>query len=378
MEKTLEKFTEVTADPYKTLKDWKKANNKKIICCYPMHIPEELVHAAGMLPVVLLESNEPITLAPAYIQSFFCGIARSNIDVAMKGNLDFLDGVVVAELCLPLRGMGNVMRRDFHTAYYKSIQTPVNLKLPFSKPFFMEELRRFKSSLEEFTGQEIKEESLKQSIAVYNKNRALLRKLNDIRRSKTGLLSAREMAAIVVAAMLMPKEEHSQLLEQLLPELEAAKPSDDKKVRLILTGSMCELPPSDILDMIEEVGGVVVDDDLYTGSRYFVTDVQTDAEPLEALADRYCNMVAPCPTRANHPENNWADYVIDMVKRNQAQGVISIVAKYCEPHTFWYPYIKQKLSDAEIPEFMLETEHEVISLGQMKTRLQAFMEMLGG
>jgi benzoyl-CoA reductase subunit C len=240
-----------------------------------------------------------------------------------------------------------------------------------------DELYRFKTSLEKFVEHEITDEALWQSIEVYNRNRRLLRQLYDLRRKNPGLLKAREVLAMVFSSMLMPKEEHSQLLSECLSQMQDTTPSDRSGVRLILAGSLCEAPKVDLLDLLEEVGAVVVDDDLYTGSRYFVQDVDGEGSPMEALARRYEQMLARCPTRIDH-ENHWGPHLIDMVGRSKAQGVVNWMVKYCEPHNLWYPDVKQSLEKAGIPELLLETDHEIMSLGQIKTRFQVFVEMIGG
>jgi len=84
---------------------------------------------------------------------------------------------------------------------------------------------------------------------------------------------------------------------------------------------------------------------------------------------------APCPTRVDI-EADWGDYLIEKVSKAQAQGVINIMVKYCEPHAFYYPHVKKKLAQAGIPELLLETEHEQAPLGQYRTRLEAFLEMV--
>lgn len=297
------------------------------------------------------------------------------MDVALKGKLDFLDGIICSDTCHTIRGIAGILKKNLPHLYHDFLALPAAINLPVSKPYLMKELGRLKARLEEFAGCEITEEALQNSIALYNKNRALMRKLYDLRRAKPGLLSAKEMGAVVVSSMLLPREEHSELLEALLAELQAKEPASNEKVKLILSGSLCEAPEADLLDLIEDVGAVIVDDDLYTGSRYVITDVEVKTDPMEALADRYLKMRAPCPTRSN-PQQDWAEYLLGMVRESGAQGVITILVKFCEPHAFYYPYVRQRLVAAGIPELMIETEHEELDLGQIRTRLQAFIEII--
>jgi len=175
--------------------------------------------------------------------------------------------------------------------------------------------------------------------------------------------------------MLMPKEEHTTLMESLVTELERAKPSLPEGKRLFLSGHLCQSPKADILDLIEGVGGIIVDDDLYTGYRYYAVDVEVDGKPVEALAERHLEKSLPIPKRSYLPIR-WEKYLVERAKASRAQGVVVLVAKYCEPHLFSYPFIKEALTAAGIPHIMVETEHEVVSLEAVRTRLQAFVEML--
>jgi benzoyl-CoA reductase subunit C len=176
--------------------------------------------------------------------------------------------------------------------------------------------------------------------------------------------------------MLMPKEEHSELLESLLQDLEKRSSTHQEGIQLYLSGHLCQGPKADILDLIEGTGGLIIDDDLYTGYRYFAVDVEIDGRPTEALARRYLDKTIPIPTLSDETIR-WDQYIVEKVRDSGVQGVIVLIAKYCEPHLFLYPFIKKSLTEAGVPHLMLESEHEVVSLEGMKTRLQAFMEMLG-
>ena len=130
----------------------------------------------------------------------------------------------------------------------------------------------------------------------------------------------------------------------------------------------------DVLDLVEELGAVVVDDDLYVGSRYFATQVDETLDPIEALAAKFIENI-PCPTKYD-PSKDWGDYLVSMARRSRAGGVVIFMAKFCEPHGFDYPHLKDKLSDAGIPHLLLQTDHSGPS-GQIRTRLQAFIELIG-
>lgn len=368
-------FRAVVDAPYEKLELWKEANQKKVVGCSPMQFPEELIYAAGMLPVVLQETDEALTQGFSHIYPFFCGITRNIIDIAVKGQLSFLDGLVYTDICVQNRNAACIIRQNLPASYVEFAQLPSSLASKGVIEDTIRELERVKASLEKLAGRKIDNESLKQSISVYNKNRSLLRQLHDLRRANPNLLPYRDMQVIVQSSMLMPKEEHTALMESLVAEVERMKPSPVEGKRLFISGHLCQSPKADILDLIEGVGGIIVDDDLYTGYRYYAVDVEADGNPIEALAKRYLEKSMPVPTRRDLPVR-WERYIAERVKASKAQGVVVLIVKYCEPHLFYYPFIKKTLENAGVPHIMVETEHEVVSLEGVRTRLQAFIEML--
>jgi benzoyl-CoA reductase subunit C len=374
-EEILEIFAEVVRSPQESLVRWKEENKKKIIGVFPMDIPEEIIHAAGMLPVVMWENDEPITLGGSHLSPYNCGIFRSVVDEGAKGKLGFLDGFVSYETCLQARHVQYILQKTGMKAHFQRIFLPGMATGTAGKLFMIENLERLKKSLEGFGNTKIGREQLRQSIRVYNENRALLRSLYRLRKENPGLLKAREIMAAVQSSMLMLKEDHSLLLARLLQVLEKEPQQPEKRSRIILSGSLCAAPRSFMLDLIEEAGMVIVDDDLYVGSRYFLNDAGTQRDPLEALTDRFQQREPPSPTKVDS-EMHWGDYLVRMVRENQAAGLISLILKYCPPHLAYYPDVERKMALNGIHALMLEMEHEMVSSEQVKTRLQAFRETL--
>jgi len=380
MEEALSKFLEISKDPYKHVSEWKERNRKKVIGVYPMWIPEEIIHASGILPVVIWRGNEPVTIGHAHVPPFNCGLTRSFVDDALREKLKFMDGMVFYRMCLQEMGLKFIIEHNAQPkpAYIGYLYLPAVFdKNPALKEFLIEELKGFRKDMGNISGREVSDDSLKKSIEVYNKSRALLRRLYEWRRNNGGRIRAREVQAIVHASMLMPKEEHTEMVERLLPQLEERKASSDHKIRVILSGGLCQTVPNDVLDMIEDLGMEVVDDDMYIGSRYFAGDAHLNGDPMEALAERYMEDEPVCPTKGEWMKN-WGDHLIQMVNENRANGVISLLIKFCPPHMCWYPAVREKLAEDGIPHLMIEVEHEVTSLESTKTRLAAFLETIKG
>jgi benzoyl-CoA reductase subunit C len=375
MKHTLKLLADVTDSPYSRLKQWKKETGRKMIGCFPMYVPEEIIHAAGLLPVVLLGQEQPITLADNYVQPYICTPVRSNLDLSLKGGMDCLDGLVFPDICEPAQMISEVWNLHQPAPFFHNLMVPVNTSANYSLSHLTQEFSRLKAALEKFIGRPITQENLKDSIAIYNGHRLLLHRLYQLRRECPECFKARDVATVVASSMFMPKEEHNRLLGQLLEEVAAKAPASTGRAKLVISGCFCDMPEVDILDLVEELGALVVDDDLYVGRRYFQTLVNDQEEPLVALARRYIEDV-PCPTKYN-PNKDWGEYLLRLCREAKADGVFIILIKYCEPHALDYPRLKQRLSQDNVPHLLIETDHSGAT-GQIRTRLQAFIEILQG
>ena len=382
MSDMIEKFRTVARAPYEWAESWKEANQKKVVGVAPMHLPEELIHAAGVLPIIIQESDEPVDEGYAYIFPYFCGFVRNVIDMATKGKYDFLDGLIFSDMCIQTKSTHAILyssklHRNLQVKYVKLVQPPLNLMQPWAAEDTMDEFRRLRTELAQtFAENHIDDESIRQSIIIYNKNRGLLQKLYQLRRENPGLLAAKDMQSVVIASLVMPKEEHSVLLEGLISQLAESRPDTRVGVRLYLSGHLCHRVNPEILSFIEDLGGIIVDDDLYTGARYFGTeDANVDGDPMEALVRRYMSITVPCPTRY-HDFSKWDEYILQRARSSRSEGVIILQPKFCEPQMFSYPYQKATLAAGGMPHILIETEHEAISMEALRNKVQAFLEIL--
>ncbi|MDY6790458.1 MAG: 2-hydroxyacyl-CoA dehydratase family protein [Thermodesulfobacteriota bacterium] len=379
METILKKIADITSDPYAYVVGIKKDSGKKIIGCFPMFVPEEIIHAAGMMPVVIWRGNELVTWGHSHVPPYDCGITRSFVDDAVKGRLEFMDGMVFhIRQCLQAGEFPLIMERNVKPDYLKILNFPPIYPGAAAAEFTMLEMESFKSSIEKFAGKKINDDDLENSIKVYNKNRDLLEKIYQIRRKKPEILKARQVMQIVWSSMMMPKEDNNDLLEELIAGMEKAEvKSRPESLKVIPVGCLCQTMQFDILDMIEDLGMIIPDDDLFVGSRYFANKVRLNGNPLESLVGRYLKKTPLCPTKGIW-DIHWGDEAIKKMKANNAKGIISVLVKYCPPHSCYYPDFKSKMESEGVPEIMIQIEHEIISLESVKTRLQSFAEILGG
>jgi len=304
-------------------------------------------------------------------------------DQAAKGELDFIDEFVAGSGASSVQGLcvQDVLKAIFPKKAIDTKELIAFMSDPWTKESVIDTFTKNKENVEKVTGNKVTDEGLRNSIRLYNKGRALMRELYQMRREGNAALSPMQMQDIVKSSMVMDKEEHNALLEELVPKVRANKVNrDERLLPVFLSGHMCQAAKADILRLVGDAGGVAVDDDLYHGWRYIVQDVAEHAEdPIEALAQAYLdkNKACPCPTRVE-PATNWELTLLNAVKVCGAKGLIILQAKYCEPHMFYYAEIKENFEKAGIPHLLLETEHEVVSMEGMRTRIESFIESFRG
>lgn len=356
---------------------WKKSNDRKVVGILPMNFPPELVHAAGALPVLIQEDRNQITFGRTLLHEFYCGFTRSLVDQAATKRLESFDGFFVVDHCVALLGAVDALRFQLPEKKVYLAQYPASMDEDSTSIQVGRKNAAIVTELEDFCGVHISDEVLTASIRKYNRSRQLIRKLYDLRRSGRASVSAVQMQVLIKSSMVMDIDQHTEILLELLPLIEVEGTKNPELVKVHLSGHLCHAPRSELLELIEQSGAVIVDDDLFAGYRYISTDVAEEGPPMEALVSWYKsrNVNAPCCTRAQK-NVDWADFLVEKVNSNGAQGVITLMPKFCEPHMLYYPEIKKALEKNKIPHIRIETEHEGIPIESIKTRLESFFEMV--
>jgi len=365
----IERLRRLRNDRHQDAREWKQRTGNKVIGVFCCNVPEELIYAAGMLPVRILGEPEEATEANLHFPTNVCPYLKRCFDQALKGRYDYLDGLVVPNVCDVIRAMYGSWKLNLDTPYVQFLEVPQRIS-PQGVEFFSQVLARFQSSLEELSGNSVSSESLRHAIDVYNRNRALLHQAYELRQQ--GLVSGVELQGMVLSSMLMPKEEHNQLMAQYLDEA-GQRHASGEGVRLFVSASM--LDNTDFFQLIEDCGGRVVADDMPTGSRYFFYQVDGEAEPLKALAQRYLERV-PCP-RKMLPQARY-QYIIETMAGAEVQGAIIHNLKACDCHLYEYPFLKEMLEGKGLPVLFFRGEETEAEREAHRDDIEAFIEMLRG
>ena len=373
----IDRFAAVAQDPLGYAKSWKERTGKKVIGSFPMNFPGELAHAADTLPMILQESEDQITVGHGLLFPFYCGYTRSMVDQAARGDFEVLDAIMFGDHCVQLLGAADAIRMQLVNTRVIFFQLISSMCDPWTQGRSEESFSKLKAELEDFVGAPVADEALHRSIKLFNRNRQLIRRLYEMRKTGAAPLGSVDMQHIVKSSMIMDKTEHTELMEALITRFEDAPVANSRNVRLHLSGHFCQAPKPEVLAMIEECGVTVVGDDLYHGFRYISTDVPETGDPIMGLARWYMdrNTGVPCPTRV---QNNvdWDAYLLNSIREERAQGMIVLMAKFCEPHMYYYPEVREAFEKADVPHLLIETEHESMALESLKTRVETFVEVV--
>lgn len=367
-------ITAALADAGGYARDLKKRTNGRTVGYVCSYTPEELILAAGAHPLRLLGTAQAIHRADAHLQTYCCSLVRGILEEALSGNLDFLDGMVFPHTCDSIQRLSDIWRLNIPFGFHADVVLPVKLTTASAREYMADVLRKFRGDLEKSLSATIPDAVLVEAIGLTNGVRAALRRLYELRTANPALVSGSDVHRVIRASMIMDRRRFLALLEEFLAEASGkdAPAAAKRPHRLILSGGVCNAP--DVYGMIADAGGAVVWDDLCTGGRAFEEPISLDGDPIEGMADRLVKRVV-CPAKHGGLTNR-ADHLVSLVKEKNARGVIFLLLKFCDPHAFDYPYLKAALDREGIPSLLMEVEDPLPPEGQLRTRIEAFLEMM--
>ena len=366
-------FQDIAADPQAYAREWKAHTGGKVIGTFCSYAPEELILASGALGYRIVGGSGAVSKADAHLQAYCCSLVRGAMEDALDHRLDFLDGTIFPHTCDSIQRLSDLWRMNAQTGFHLDVVLPVKLNTDSARDYMTAVMGKARSELEKQLEKTISDEDLREAIDTCNRIRAAMQTLYTIRRDCPGVVAGRDVHAITRAAMVMDRRD---FLKNLFAVVEGvatrAEPACHDAKRIFLSGGVCNLP--DIYGAIEAAGGVVVGDDLCTGSRQLIGRITLEGDLMQAIARRYIER-AVCPAKHGGITRRGEELVA-LARESKAQGVIFLYLKFCDPHAFDYPYLKDMLDAAGIPTLLVELEEQTASEGQFQTRCEAFIEML--
>lgn len=369
----MEQMFEAASDlPNSWIIEWKKT--KKVIGFLCSYIPEEILYAADLLPIrVTGRGHSDSTLGDACMSRLNCPFARYLLDSILTGKLDFLDGVIGYNSCDHVRRMLDNWRLRHSPPFYHFLSIPHRTDALALK-WFADELLKLKAHLETHFNVSISDEKLLNAIKIYNQTRDLLQTIYALRKKEAPPIKGSEVAAIMTAAMSMPKDALNTQLDQLLEELEG-KEGHSNLPRLMIVGSLVDNP--EYVRIIEDLGAIVVTDSHCFGTKYFWNKVDETKPPLEALTERYL-FQSSCPRMIDETAGHETrlKHIKTLIKEYYVDGVVFERMSMCDLWSGEIYMLQKELKDLGVPNLILERDYIISGIGQMKTRSQAFIEVL--
>ena len=372
IETMLETFRGIADNPHAQLQKHLVAG-KRVIGVGPYYAPEELVYAAGAVPFGVWGCMGAPNEARKYFPPFYCSICQMTLEMGLTGMLDGLSGYMTTALCDTLRAASQNWRAGVGNAIpLIYVSQPQNRKTDFGRAYAVDSYAQVAHEVEECAHGIIDDENLGAAIRLYNEWRAAMREFVELAGSHPAEVGVRARLAVIQAGYYMDKAEHLAMVRELNAALAQLPESAGGFKRVVLSGIFEDIPA--IAEMIDEMGYAVVADDLAKESRVFVMAVPEDEPPLEALADAWCALDGD--SLLYDPEKLHPKKVADLARASQAQGVILLLAKFCDPEEFDAPFVKAACHEAGIPFLQIEVDQSTETYEQARTQLEAFADVL--
>lgn len=366
----MEKIKQLLKTRHKEAQKLKQEGNRLIgyFCSY---CPEEIVYAAGLIPVRIFDTPTSYPRQTKHLQSYYCAHCHGCLEAGLRGDYDYLDGIVLPYACDHTRSAYESWRVNKLLRYTRFIDMPSQVDTLIAKEFFMQELKSFTSSLEKAFQVEITTNKISQGILLCNENRRLLRRLFELKKEDRSPVSGSDTFLAILSSTISSKKFHTEMVRECLSNIDGRAEGNSGKKRIMLMGT--ELHSDQIIAYIENNGGFVAADELCTGTRYIWNDVDEEKEVFEALAERYllgvnCPIKRPGTLRMNHIEKMLEEFKID--------AVIHLHPKNCDPLSWEEPFIKKMLDQKGIPSLFLETETEQ-TMKSLAQNLEALLVACG-
>ncbi|MGE5188705.1 MAG: 2-hydroxyacyl-CoA dehydratase subunit D [Gemmatimonadota bacterium] len=357
----------VRDDPAGAVRRWKALSGRKAVGCFPLYLPEEVLHAAGMLPVTLW-GDEFANPPPANVPPFLCGIVRG-VFAAVRGGLwDALDAWAVPSTCDSIQNAVEVLKAGGEARPLFPLVFPLSGDLAGSTEYLLDRIEAFVEWSGTVSGRLVREGSLAKAIAAYNVNRRLFARLEERMADSPGVLSAAGYLLLARAGSLLPRETHTELVRAVLerPGGRAGTP----RARVFLTGM---LATDDVAAALDGAGAAVVGNDLGRGRRYFEGAAQEDGDAALALVRRHLSR-GPCATL------HWAGRSrIDSLFRHAsacgADRILMVRVRQCEPEAGDAPDIALEAKRRGVPFLGVDVDPGAPGAAALAVRIGAFVEM---
>ena len=377
IEAKIQEFSAIAANPAAQLKKFKD-EGKKVVGVLPYYAPEELVYAAGMVPMGIWGANDKtVVRSKEYCATFYCTIAQLALEMLLDGTMDQLDALITPTICDTLRPMS----QNFRVAVGSKIPCiflahPQNRFADWGVEFCKDQYRSVLEKLAFLAGHDVTNKDILKAIKVYNASRAARREFVKLANEHCDVVNPIQRSAVLKASYFMLKDEYTEKLVALNEELKALPAANWKGTKVVTSGIICDNPK--LLQIFIDNNIAIAADDVAHESRGFRFDAPENVEDgLLALAMQFSSMDYDILLYdKNSNQNRRAEDVVAKVKESGAQGLVLFMQQFCDPEEMEYPYLKKALDAANIPHIKLGVDQQMRDFGQAATAIEAFADVL--
>ena len=367
LEELIEKCSALSFDlNFNAARKWKERTKNAVIIGYlPIYFPREIIHASGGLPLGIMGvgDRKQIIRGDAYYQSYICHLPRGVIELAMDGSLSDVDGFIFPAICDCIRNLSGMFKLAGKGKFQRYFDYPQNFNPLIGGVFYEQEMKKVQDDIEALNGIRGGVLELNHAISLFNTNRQLIEELYSIRQEYPWRLSAVDTYYILRAGLVIPVEEHNEILSRVIEFISTERGEPMDNIRVVVSGSFCEQPPVGLIKSIELAGCYIVDDDFMLGSRWIQGDVDDATnDPLGALSEAYLKKSA-FSSAVYDVGNPKGKRLSELVKARNADGVIFSAASFCDPALLDRPELQKACDEAGIPHINFQY-HE--NTGQFK------------
>jgi benzoyl-CoA reductase subunit C len=334
------------------------------------YIPEEIIAVAGFYPLRIIGFFDNSKSSHRSLFNPVCSFVRNIFLAACSGEFSFLRNIVFPNSCDSLKVLRQMWEYEIKKPKAYTLLHPINTDSG-SVQYFARQIKAFAGEMKRESGADFTDAELKKTIDKYNQTRSLLRRLYDIRKNNT-FLTGSDAVALMTAGLIMDRDEYNAMLSRIIDDGLQSSHGNKNLKRIMIMGPLMDNYM--LLNRIEQLGAVIVDDDITNGSRYCSQDVETRGDLYANLAKRYLS-AGPSPTLNSSIKTDERAFK-ERIDKLDLHGVIYINQKFCEPHVHNYFAKLAVLKQKKINVLMLEIEHDGLDVGERDLlRIESFIEI---
>jgi len=353
----------------------------KIIGFFPgNYVPEEIIYASGAIPICLVHGggSDMVDASLEEVPTIMCPFSRAQVGERLLEKTPYyrmIDMLIAPITCQHLKKAAEIWEYHADIEICK-LGIPHQYETDFGLQYYVDRVKALKDRVEAITGNEVTGERLSEAVGLYNRMRAILRKISLLRRNLHPPIRTLEFLKLNHASFYADPNFMVDTLEAVYEEaLSAQQGMEVNKPRLLLLGPNVAYGDYKILELVESAGGEIVVEELCEGTRYYWQDIKSDGDLLYSLAAGYLRDRLPCAFM-RHSAKRRLDFALNLVKDFAVSGVIWYELLNCETYDSESYFFTQRMREHKIPMLILESDYGTLDIGQLRNRIEAFIEQI--